>query len=40
MKTTAKLREMLGSGPMVVAPFIMNALHAKIAESVGFRAVI
>ena len=39
MKTTAKLREMLGSGPMVVAPFIMNALHAKIAESVGFRAV-
>ena len=39
MKTTAKLREMLGSGRMVVAPFIMNALHAKIAESVGFRAV-
>ena len=39
MKTTTKLREMLGSGPMVVAPFIMNALHAKIAESVGFRAV-
>ena len=39
MKTTTKLREMLESGPMVVAPFIMNALHAKIAESVGFRAV-
>ena len=39
MKTTTKLRQMLGSGPMVVAPFIMNALHAKIAESVGFKAV-
>ena len=39
MKTTSKLRQMLGSGPMVVAPFIMNALHAKIAESVGFKAV-
>jgi 2-methylisocitrate lyase-like PEP mutase family enzyme len=24
---------------MVVAPFILNALHAKIAESVGFEAV-
>jgi 2-methylisocitrate lyase-like PEP mutase family enzyme len=30
---------MLDSGPMVVAPFILNALHAKIAESVGFDAV-
>lgn len=39
MKTTTKLREMLASGQMVVAPFILNALHAKIAESVGFAAV-
>ena len=39
MKTTTKLRQMLDSGPMVVAPFILNALHAKIAESVGFDAV-
>jgi 2-methylisocitrate lyase-like PEP mutase family enzyme len=39
MKTTTKLRQMLSSGPMVVAPFILNALHAKIAESVGFDAV-
>ena len=22
---------------MVVAPFVLNALHAKIAESVGFQ---
>ena len=39
MNTTIRLRQMLDSGPMVVAPFILNALHAKIAESVGFAAV-
>lgn len=39
MNTATKLRQMLDSGPMVVAPFILNALHAKIAESVGFDAV-
>lgn len=39
MKSTAKLRQLLNSGSMVVAPFILNALHAKIAESVGFQAV-
>ena len=39
MKTTTKLRQMLASGQMVTAPFILNALHAKIAESVGFDAV-
>ena len=39
MKTTTTLRTMLASGQMVVAPFILNALHAKIAESVGFQAV-
>ncbi len=39
MNTTTRLRQMLDSGPMVVAPFILNALHAKIAESVGFAAV-
>ena len=39
MNTTAKLRQMLNSGQMVVAPFTLNALHAKIAESVGFDAV-
>ena len=40
MKTTTKLRQMLfDSNEMVVAPFIMNALHAKIAEMVGFEAV-
>ena len=39
MKTTARLREMMASGRMVVAPFILNAFHAKIAESVGFDAV-
>ena len=39
MKTTAKLRHMLASGKMVTAPFVLNALHVKIAESVGFDAV-
>ena len=39
MRTTTKLRQMFASGQMVVAPFILNALHAKIAESVGFDAV-
>ena len=39
MNNTTQLRQMLDSGPMVVAPFILNALHAKIAESVGFEAV-
>ena len=34
-----RLREMLASGRMVVAPFVMNALHARIAEEVGFGAV-
>ena len=39
MKTTSRLRQALDSGNMVVAPFVLNALHAKIAESVGFQAV-
>ncbi|MFP6634499.1 MAG: isocitrate lyase/PEP mutase family protein [Dehalococcoidia bacterium] len=39
MKTTTKLRQLLASDQMVVAPFVMNALHAKIAQSVGFDAV-
>ena len=39
MKATTRFREMLNSGRMVVAPFTLNALHAKIAESVGFEAV-
>ena len=39
MKPTARFKQLLNSGEMVVAPFIMNALHAKIAESVGFNAI-
>ena len=39
MKASTKLRQMLASDEMVVAPFVLNALHAKIAESVGFNAV-
>jgi 2-methylisocitrate lyase-like PEP mutase family enzyme len=39
MKTTTKLRQMLASGQMITAPFVLNALHAKIAEAVGFDAV-
>ena len=39
MKTTTKLRQMLNSDQMVTAPFVLNAMHAKIAQSVGFDAV-
>ena len=39
MKSTSKLRLLLNSGSMVVAPFILTALHAKIAQAVGFQAV-
>ena len=39
MKATTKLRQMLNSDGLVVAPFVLNALHARIAESVGFDAV-
>ena len=39
MKPTTKLRRLLDGDSMTVAPFILNALHAKIAESLGFEAV-
>ena len=39
MKATTKLRQMLNSSTMVTAPFVLNAMHAKIAQSVGFDAV-
>ena len=39
MKATAKLRGMLGAEGLVVAPFVLNALHARIAEDVGHQAV-
>ena len=39
MTPTTTLRQLLASDQMVVAPFVMNALHAKIAQSVGFDAV-
>ena len=39
MKTTTRLRELIDSGGMVVAPFVLNAFHAKIAEAAGFHAV-
>jgi 2-methylisocitrate lyase-like PEP mutase family enzyme len=39
MKTTTKLRQLIQTGPMVVAPFILDGMHAKIAEAVGFPAV-
>ena len=39
MKTTTQFRQMLNSDKMVVAPFILNALHAKIAEATGFEVV-
>jgi len=37
--TTTRLRQMLKSGKMVAAPFVLNAFHARIAESVGFSAL-
>ena len=39
MKPTAKLRQLLKSNSLIVAPFVLNAFHAKIAESVGLQAV-
>jgi len=39
MNISTKLRRLLNGDSMVVAPFILNALHAKIAESLGFDAV-
>ena len=39
MRPTTRLRQMLGSGEMVVAPFVLNAFHALIAEEAGFNAV-
>lgn len=39
MKATTQLRQLLASGRMVVAPFVLNALHARIAEDVGHQAV-
>ena len=38
-RPTARLRELLAADGLIVAPFILNALHARIAESVGFSAV-
>ena len=39
MKSTTKLRELLNRDQLTVAPFVMNGLLARIAESVGFEAV-
>src|ERR671922_2301475 len=36
---TTRLRAMPRSGTMVVAPFVLNAFHARIAEAVGFQVV-
>jgi 2,3-dimethylmalate lyase len=36
---TTRLRAMLRSGTMVVAPFVLNAYYARIAEAMGFPAV-
>jgi 2,3-dimethylmalate lyase len=39
MNPAKQLREKLDRTPMVVAPFVYDALQAKIAERVGFEAV-
>ena len=39
LRASARLRQMLRSGQMVTAPFVLNAYHARIAETVGFQAV-
>src|SRR5919202_5644294 len=36
---TTRLRAMLRSGTMMVAPFVLNAFHARIAEAIGFPVV-
>ena len=38
-RPTTRLRKMFESDKPVVAPFVFNALHAKIAEAAGFPAV-
>lgn len=38
-RKTTRLRQMLNSDKMIVAPFCMNAFHAKIAEMVGLDAI-
>ncbi|HVC43825.1 MAG TPA: isocitrate lyase/PEP mutase family protein [Candidatus Binataceae bacterium] len=39
IQTTARLRELLSSPTMLVAPFVFDGLQAKIAASTGFDAV-
>ena len=39
LRRTTRLRRMLEDEGMVVAPFCVNAFHAKIAQMVGFEAV-
>src|SRR5262245_27782528 len=39
MRTTTKLRQLLGSGRTIVAPGCYNALTAKILDAVGFPAL-
>jgi len=39
MNPAKQLREKLNRTPMVVAPFVYDALQAKLAERVGFEAV-
>ena len=39
VKPATRLRQLLAADGLIVAPFIMNALHARIAESVGFDAI-
>ncbi|MFC2006169.1 oxaloacetate decarboxylase [Chloroflexota bacterium] len=38
MEASRRLREIMSSG-MVIAPFCLNAYHAKIAQLVGFEAI-
>jgi hypothetical protein len=35
MKTPTNRRQLLQAGPRVVAPVILNAMHAKTAEAAG-----
>ena len=38
-RATTRLRQMLQSGTMVAAPFVLNAFHAQIAARLDFQAV-
>ena len=39
-RATSRLRELLAEPGMILAPFVFDALQAKVAEAAGFDAAI